>query len=101
MVLASVTAKNYLEFHSGGFPSRHDDDARRQPLKVTNMDVAPAFLSPKSTEASDRMFSVCSVTLMRTNCHSKSRDQRTKKRSKSYHDLSDALSVTKIENFNP
>ena len=46
--------------------------------------------------------SVCSVILMRTNCHSKSRDgQRTKKGSKTYHDLSDTPSVTKIQNLNP
>ena len=44
--------------------------------------------------------SVCSVILMRTNCQSKSWDQRTKKKSKSYRDLSDTLSVTKIRKFN-
>ena len=45
--------------------------------------------------------SVCCAILMRTNRHSKSRVQRTKKGYKSNHDLSDTLGVTKIRNFNP
>ena len=82
----------------GGTPMR---------TKVTNMGVAPAYCYQRNARKQviatcnrQRGF-VCSVILMRTNRHSKSRDQRIKKGYKSYHDLSDYLSVTKIRNFNP